>query len=93
MMDMDEMKHSVRGNRAYTSLWYPGTPDGIDEVEVELYHVRAADAILISYDFERDGYVIKQASKWEWDQDEEPDSDWQEVAFIRAWQRESPSSE
>jgi hypothetical protein len=51
--------------------------------------VRAADDILIEYDFERDGYVIKQASKFVWDADDPVcDQDWQEVAFVQAWARE-----
>jgi hypothetical protein len=52
-------------------------------------HVRAADDIRIHYDFERDGYVIEQASTFTWSiDDEECDPDWQEVAFIQAWARE-----
>lgn len=56
-------------------------------IEIDLYDVRAADSIRIQYDFERDGYVILQASIFE-PEDDEMDEDWQEVAFIRAWARE-----
>jgi hypothetical protein len=70
-------------------LWYPRDEESrIKTIEVGLVDVRAADDIRISYDFARDGYVIKQAGKFEWDDaDEEFDRDWQEVAFIKAWAR------
>jgi len=52
------------------------------KIEIGLEHVRAADNIRVSYDFERDGYVIEQ-SRWT---DENQTGDlWQEVAFIQAW--------
>ncbi len=60
-------------------------------VLVSLSHVRAADDILITYDLERDGYVIHQASNFEFtekDIEQGIDEDWQEVAFIKAWGRE-----
>ncbi len=75
-------------------LWYPRVERerGVDEpteVEVGLTDVRAADSIRISYDFERDGYVIRQASTFDWDHDDEAcDADWQEVAFVKSWARE-----
>ena len=55
---------------------------------MSLTDVRAADDIRISYDYDRDGWVIEQASIFEWDgDDEECDEDWQEVAFVKAWAR------
>lgn len=72
------------GRTINVNLMYPRMEDSFNSVEVGLTDVRAADSILISYDFERDGYVIKQASKFD---DEEQDPDWQEVAFIQAWGR------
>lgn len=77
-------------------LWYPraydpseGTPDHPKSVEIDLICVRASDSIRIEYDFERDGYSIKQASKFEWAEDDEvQDPDWQEVTFVRAWARD-----
>lgn len=75
-------------------IWYPKRePDdeGLEEiryVQVGLMDVRAADDIKIHYDFERDGYVIEQASKFSWKIGEVVDDCWQEVAFIKAWQRE-----
>jgi len=64
------------------------TSDHPIEVEVGLVDVRAADSIRISYDFKRDGYVIKQASKFEFEIGGVMDADWKEVAFVKAWQRE-----
>lgn len=69
-------------------LFYPRT-NPCDTVQIGLLDVRAADDIQVSYDFDRDGWMIKQASKWEWDYDDtECDSDWQEVAFVKAWARD-----
>jgi hypothetical protein len=54
-----------------------------------LCDVRAADSIRLSYDFDRDGWKIEQASTFTWtDADTEMDPDWQEVAFVKAWARE-----
>jgi hypothetical protein len=64
----------------------------VDAIEVGLVDVRAADSILIRYDFQRDGFAIFQASRFEWEADDEvQDPDWQEVAFVQAWARESES--
>jgi len=67
--------------------------DGEDESYVQIYlsHVRAADDIRIRYDFDRDGWVVEQASVFEWDTtgivDPVCDPEWAEVAFILAWGR------
>ena len=70
-------------------LWYPRNEGAaIDEVIVGLMDVRAADDIRITYDFERDGWVIWQASRFAWNIDDPVcDPDWQEVAFVQAWAR------
>lgn len=66
-------------------LFYPRN-SGPTHVEVGLVDVRAADDIRIHYDHERDGWVIEQASIFEWDVgDEVCDQGWTEVAFIKAW--------
>ena len=81
-----------RGDTFLIDLWYPRLDDHTKEIKVGLMDVRAADSIRISYDFGRDGWVIKQASTFEWPADDSPcDSDWQEVAFIQAWAREKPN--
>lgn len=73
-------------------LWYPGCEGHAETIEVGLTHVRSADGLRISYDFDRDGWVIKQASIFEWSSDDPVcDEDWQEVAFIKAWARGAPN--
>jgi hypothetical protein len=57
-------------------------------LEVSMCHTRAADSVRISYDSDRDGWVIEQASIFSWDKDDSIcDPDWQEVSFIQAWGR------
>jgi len=70
-------------------LFYPRVEGNASIVEVGLSDVRAADSLRIEFDFDRDGYSIKQASIFEWDADDEVcDPDWQEVAFVPAWDRQ-----
>lgn len=67
-------------------LWYPRLEGQCKTVEVGLMDVRAADSLRITYDFERDGWAILQASVFEWETDDKVcDEGWQEVAFIQAW--------
>jgi hypothetical protein len=67
------------------NLCYPRSEDQFNAVEVGLCDTRAADNIRITYDFDRDGWSISQASIFEWDSDDEVcDPDWQEVCFIQA---------
>lgn len=54
-------------------LWYPRYPER-STIKVEMYDVRAADDLIIGYDFDRDGYTIAR--------DEQPEV---EVAFVRSW--------
>ena len=81
----------VKGEVVYIPLWYPNhSKEKI--IQVDLVDVRAADDIQISYDYVRDGWVIKQASVFEWD-DDTPDEDWCdskwiEVSFIKAWSQD-----
>lgn len=82
-----------RGKIVHVELLYPrmAAEDGrADAVEIGLEDVRAADGILVSYDFERDGWAIMQASTFQWPLDDTTsgDPDWQEVAFVEAWGRE-----
>lgn len=83
---------SRSGNTLYVTLWYPRNDGEATKINVSLMDVRASDDLLIEYDFNRDGYSIKQASTFEWDNKNDPeglcDPDWQEVAFIQAWARE-----
>lgn len=75
-------------------LWYPRNEGMPDSIQVGLVDVRAADDLLVRYDFERDGWVVLQASRFSWsDDDTECDPDWQEVAFLKAWGREKKGEE
>lgn len=77
------------GTTREIDLWYPCVDGNPVFIEVGLMAVRAADSIRISYDFDRDGWKIEQASTFEWECDDKVcDPDWQEVAFVRAWARE-----
>lgn len=73
---------------ALVELWYPRI-ERIKTIQVGLIDVRAADHIRISYDFDRDGWVIQQQSGIS-DDDEEV---WQEVAFIESWKLYNPIKE
>lgn len=82
------------GRTIDVALCYPNSGNNINAVEVSLVDVRAADSIRIMYDKDRDGWSIKQASRFQWDvDDEERDPDWQEVAFIQAWGRQETEEE
>lgn len=83
------VKHEGKG--VAVDLWYPRLDDSpCAEVRIGLMDVRAADGIRVHYDFDRDGWVIRQermveimggngvASK-------DPE-EWVEVAFVPAWQ-------
>lgn len=75
----------IHRDELHVDLQYPRNSD-IKKIVVGLMDVRAADSIRISYDFDRDGYKIEQASIFEWAGDDEVcDHGWQEVAFIQAW--------
>lgn len=74
------------GTDIHVTLAYPRTDGEATHVQVELHEVRAADNIRISYDFDRDGWKIEQASNHgPWESAEAIDEGWKEVAFIRAW--------
>lgn len=84
----------LRGDTMAVNLWYPRLDGEPKYLQVGLYDVRAADDIRISYDFDRDGWVIEQA--WTEDVEVPPSPEhkhgyidsvehWQEVGFVRAW--------
>jgi hypothetical protein len=87
----DVVKHIEQyGDALHIDIWYPQLENSpIKAVQVGLMDVRAADDIRIEYDFERDGWVIKQAQVFEWEADDDIcDPQWKEVAFIQAWASE-----
>ncbi|HYQ47177.1 MAG TPA: hypothetical protein VER11_34640 [Polyangiaceae bacterium] len=92
-----------RDDTLSVDLWYPRSKNDPDSprsfdnpvaVIVGLVDVRAADDIRIEYDFERDGWSIRQASVFEWPiGDTVCDPDWQEVAFVQAWGRQKNAAD
>lgn len=88
-VELDRDQFHVRGRRICVELFYPRLDNRANEIEIGLSDVRSSDGLLISFDFDRNGWSIKQASTFSWDCDDTVcDPDWQEVAFIEAWGRE-----
>jgi hypothetical protein len=92
---MSDIKRILTEARQYDDelhidLWYPDVPSTkIKKFVIGLIDVRAADSIRVSYDKDRDGWKIEQASTFTWAVDDDIcNPDWQEIAFIQAWQRE-----
>ena len=77
----------VNGDTLLIDLWYPLSDDfEVKQIQIGLMDIRAADDIRVSYDFDRNGWVIQQASVFEWEPDDtEADQGWTEVAFVKAW--------
>lgn len=82
---------SIRGTTIEVDLAYPRVHGHPTTIEIDLIDTRAADGLRVTYDFERDGWAIRQASTFSWaDDDSVGDADWQEVAFVKAWARKKP---
>ncbi len=77
------MKEKIR-----VSLSYPRIDDNPETILVELMDVRAADDIEITYDFDRDGWVIKMDKTKDMDGYMEIIEEKVEVAFIPAWNQD-----
>ncbi|KQO69522.1 hypothetical protein ASF22_02625 [Methylobacterium sp. Leaf87] len=95
--DAPDNFHVARsGDELHVDLTYPPRSDAENRGQVRYLvfdqeSVRASDGIRISYDYDRDGYKIEQASTFSWEADDTVcDQDWQEVAFIQAWGRQRP---
>lgn len=76
------------GDTIHVDLWYPRAEAATAKfIQIGLVDVRAADDLRIRYDFDRDGWVVEQASRWEWEPDDTVcDPGWREAAFLQAWQ-------
>ena len=76
-------------NRLQIDLCYSNIepPKKIQYVGVGISHVRASDGIRISYDYDRDGYIIEQPYTIEVDKGSYIDCEehWKETAFIQSW--------
>lgn len=61
-------------------------PLGSMYVRIDLNDVRAANTIIVHYDFDRDGWAIDSPTKMQWTPDEDSfDERLEEVAFVPAW--------
>lgn len=69
----------------HVELQYPRNGGALSQVRVSLVDVRAADDIVIRYDFDRDGWAIHQNRVIEREWGMEVVEENREVAFIPAW--------
>lgn len=77
----------TKPNEKRVDLSYPRCEGNHTHITVHLMDVRASDGIRLSYDFERDGWVVEQPQQLSWDADDEVcDLRWRESAFIPSWQ-------
>ncbi len=63
-------------------VYYPRQTEA-KAVVLDLMDVRAADAVRISYDFDRDGWVVQQHTSKK--DDPAFNGEWVEVYFAEAW--------
>ncbi len=99
-MSESQSNAKIVDDTIYTEIWYPARKDGdeglgtVRHVEVDLVDVRASDGLRITYDFDRDGWVIQQPTKLCWSADDKsPDMCWKEVAFVQSWQLRAEQDE
>jgi len=74
-----------KGETVNGELWYPRSEDRPDSLTVSLWDVRAAGDLTISFDFERNGWVISMDRMIEVGDTLEVAGQVEEVAFIDAW--------
>ena len=68
------------------TIRYPRQNPSKAYVRVDLEDVRAANELVIHYDFDRDGWVIESPTKMMWEIDEDSyDERLEEVAFVPAY--------
>lgn len=82
---------TIDGHNNQQIIWsYPQIYDRTKQTYIllALDHTRAVDLIRIKFDSERDGYTIEQEVTIADKGCSETTDDWQEVAFIKAWQLE-----
>lgn len=77
-------------HRAYQIDWmypniYPNKEGGLSSIEIMLSHTRASDSILIEFDGDRNGYVIRMDKTKDMGNYSEEIEHKVEVAFIPAW--------
>jgi len=68
----------------FVDVWYP-EQGKVPDVRIELMHVRAADVLIVRYDFERDGWSIRMDKTKDLGGLMTVIEEAQEVAFVPAW--------
>jgi len=86
-MELDSPDQVTRHEDALlrVSFWYPRIDGHVNTIEVDLVDVRAADSIRVTFDFDRNGWLISQPV---FSDDEEAEPEWQETAFLDALGKE-----
>ena len=83
MPELDTIEFDNPGNPIlHVTLSYPRVEGNTNTIRIELGDVRAADDLIIRYDFDRDGWSISRDIV---NDDHHPVAEDQEVAFIPAW--------
>lgn len=89
---------AIEPNVLNCDIFYPKvrSVNKIDTIQIGLVDVRAADDIQIHYDYDRDGWVVRQSRDFHPKIDEHSAGlaeEWFEAAFIPAWQFELEEEE
>jgi hypothetical protein len=79
---IDEYDDTIHCDLCYSNV---NPPKKIQYIGVGISHVRASDGIRVSYDYDRDGYVIEQQRLIGHDTWSEDTGEWKEVAFVQSW--------
>jgi len=67
----------------YVELEYPRCEGSKSKIQIGIMDVRVVDNLLLEYDFDRDGWMIKKETVFEWGRDDTIcDPEWKEVAFV-----------
>lgn len=70
----------------FVELSYPRVEGNVTHLEIDLVDVRASDGLRVSYDFDRDGWIIEQPINVDEDT-------WKEVFFAKSWALEAHNIE
>jgi hypothetical protein len=78
--------HNI-GDTIHLDLWHPREEGAPSKLELGLVDDHPVDSLLVEYDFDRDGWSIRQASQFPGPVDDTHGLEWAEVAFVKAWGR------
>lgn len=83
------------GDTLSVEMTYPQiTKSGVTKIFIDQESVRATDGIRLQYDYDRDGWIIEQQSRFGFRADDKvQDPDWQEVVFVQSWARQESEEE